>query len=139
MQEAAESFSVVDFRRGIIIFDGRNVNLVTWILFYILPSYSLAEYRSNQPLPAKKRYEYFIKKIANFEGVWSLYADDWATTTDKEGRVLIPFWPNKEFAKVCAIDSWKNYKPEKSFYYGNMQRMISAHDEKGWIGHYLLE
>lgn len=64
-------------------------------------------------LQAKKRYEYFIKKVVDSEEIWALYDDGWATTTDNAGRILIPFWPKKEFAKVCAIDSWENYKPEK--------------------------
>jgi len=64
-------------------------------------------------LPASKRYEYFIKKVADFEEVWGLFDDGWAISEDEEGNPLIPFWPKKEFAHLCAVDEWKNYKPEK--------------------------
>lgn len=63
-------------------------------------------------LSATKRYEYFIKKVADFEEVWGLYDDGWATTQDGEGNVLIPFWPKKEFAQFCASDEWEAYTPE---------------------------
>lgn len=62
---------------------------------------------------AKKRYEYFIKKVADYEEVWGLYSDGWATTTDNNGSILIPFWPKKEFAEYCKKDIWENYYPEK--------------------------
>jgi hypothetical protein len=64
-------------------------------------------------LPATKRYEYFIKKVADFKEVWGLYNDGWATTEDDNENILIPFWPNKEFSQFCAIGEWKNYVPEK--------------------------
>ena len=64
-------------------------------------------------LPASKRYEYFIKKVADFEEVWGLFDDGWAISEDEEGNPLIPFWPKEEFAHLCAVDEWKNYKPEK--------------------------
>lgn len=64
-------------------------------------------------LPANKRYEYFIKKVVDSEEVWVLYFDGWATTSDNLGNVLLPFWPKKEFAQYCAIESWGSYAPEK--------------------------
>ena len=57
-------------------------------------------------LPANKRYEYFIKKVADYEEVWGLFEDGWVTTQDDMGRSLIPFWPKKEFAELCAINEW---------------------------------
>ncbi|WP_299516242.1 DUF2750 domain-containing protein [uncultured Rummeliibacillus sp.] len=64
-------------------------------------------------LPASKRYEYFIKKVADFEEVWGLFDDGWAISEDDNGNPLMPFWPKKEFANLCAVDDWKNYKAEK--------------------------
>lgn len=71
------------------------------------------EYEAVVKLPAAKRYEYFVKKIVDFEEVWGLYDDGWATTKDDSGYVLIPFWPKKEFAQYCAIEEWTNYQPKK--------------------------
>lgn len=56
------------------------------------------------------RYEYFIKKVADFEEVWGLYNDGWATSQDDEGNMLIPFFPKKEFAEYCAINEWNVFK-----------------------------
>lgn len=70
---------------------------------------NLNEYNSLMGSLAKKRYEYFIKKVVDFEEVWGLYNDGWATTTDENKRILIPFWPRQEFAEACAIDEWQSY------------------------------
>ncbi|MFC3801922.1 DUF2750 domain-containing protein [Cohnella sp. GCM10012308] len=61
-------------------------------------------------LPANIRYEYFIKKAADFEEVWGLYDEGWATTSNDRGELMIPFWPEKEFAEHCAFEDWSNYK-----------------------------
>lgn len=63
-------------------------------------------------LPANKRYEYFIKKVVDFEEVWGLYNDGWAMTQDETGKMLMPFWPKKEFAEFCSIGEWSDYVPE---------------------------
>jgi len=63
---------------------------------------------------SKKRYEYFIKRIVDFEEVWSLAdTEGFALTKDDNGRLLAPFWPAQEYAEYCAIGEWKEYKPEK--------------------------
>lgn len=38
-----------------------------------------------------------------------MYDDGWTTTRDDNERVLIPFWPKKEFAEGCAVGEWSNY------------------------------
>lgn len=63
-------------------------------------------------LPVSKRYEYFIKKVVDFEEVWGLFDDGWAISEDDNGNPLMPFWPKKEFANLCAVDQWENYKSE---------------------------
>lgn len=64
-------------------------------------------------LPAQKRYDYFIKKVVDYEAVWGLYNEGWATTEDSEGRKLVTFWPRSEFAEICAIGDWKGYMPAR--------------------------
>lgn len=71
------------------------------------------EFEAVIKLPANKRYEYFIKKVVDYEEVWGLFKDGWATTQDENGTMLIPFWPKKEFAEFCATDDWMDYIPEK--------------------------
>ncbi|WP_282156223.1 DUF2750 domain-containing protein [Cytobacillus gottheilii] len=63
-------------------------------------------------LPASKRYSYFIKKICDWEEVWTLYDDGFATISDDNGNILIPFWPNKRFAESCAKEEWSTYRAE---------------------------
>lgn len=70
---------------------------------------NINEYNSLMKSDVRKRYEYFIKKVADFEEVWGLYNKGWATTTDSDGRILIPFWPRKEFAEACALHEWQSY------------------------------
>lgn len=60
--------------------------------------------------PPNIRYEYFVKKVADFEEVWGLYNDGWATAHGGEGNPLIPFFPKKEFAENCAKKEWAGYK-----------------------------
>lgn len=63
-------------------------------------------------LSAQKRYEYFIKKIVDFEELWGLYDDGWAMTSDDNKNMMIPFWPKKEYADFCAIGEWRGYTSE---------------------------
>jgi hypothetical protein len=64
-------------------------------------------------LPSNKRYEYFVKKVVDYEEIWGLYNGGWATTQDENGIVFFLFWPKKEFAEFCATDDWRGYFPEK--------------------------
>ncbi|MFD2328955.1 DUF2750 domain-containing protein [Cohnella sp. GCM10020058] len=68
------------------------------------------EFEAIIKLSANIRYEYFIKKVTDSEEVWGLYDDGWAMSSDDNGRLLIPFWPKKEFAEYCAYEDWSNYK-----------------------------
>ncbi|OCA88613.1 DUF2750 domain-containing protein [Bacillus sp. FJAT-27986] len=59
--------------------------------------------------PSNIRYEYLV---ADYEEVWGLYDDGWATAQDDDGNMLIPFFPRKEFAEYCAVNEWNNFKAE---------------------------
>lgn len=59
-----------------------------------------------------ERYDYFIRKVADFEQIWGLSNDGWALLGDKDGNQILPLWPEKEFAELCAIDQWVEYKPQ---------------------------
>jgi hypothetical protein len=60
-------------------------------------------------LPGQNRYEYFIKKVSDWEKVWGLFSDGWALTED-DGKVAFPLWPAKEFAALCSKDEWTGYE-----------------------------
>ncbi|MGS7252889.1 DUF2750 domain-containing protein [Pseudomonas sp. SK] len=63
-------------------------------------------------LSSEERFEFFIRKVADFEVVWGLYDEGWATAA-LEGSVLVPLWPEEEFAKRCATDEWSDFWPRK--------------------------
>lgn len=63
--------------------------------------------------PASVRYEYFIKKAVDYEEVWGLYKNGWATAQDDIGNILIPLYPNEKFAETFAINEWKGCRPKK--------------------------
>ena len=58
-------------------------------------------------LTPEKRYEYFIKKVVDYEEIWTLFENGWVLSTDGQGNSLFPIWPKKEFAQFCAKEEWK--------------------------------
>jgi hypothetical protein len=62
-------------------------------------------------LPGIKRFEHFIKVIADWEEVWGLYQDGWALAAADDGTRVFPLWPAKEYALVCAAKEWTGYEP----------------------------
>lgn len=64
-------------------------------------------------LPAPKRYDHFIKVVADQEKIWGLYKDGWALAeTDDDNSSVFPMWPAKEYAVLCAVGDWAGYEPE---------------------------
>lgn len=61
-------------------------------------------------LDAPSRSEYFVRKVADFEVVWSLFDKGWATA-HTGAATAVPFWPEEEFAKLCATDEWQGFRP----------------------------
>jgi hypothetical protein len=59
-----------------------------------------------------ERYDYFIRKVADFEQIWGLNDDGWALLGDDDGNQILPLWPEKEFAELCAVNEWKKHKAE---------------------------
>lgn len=49
------------------------------------------EFEAVIKIPGPKRYEYFIKKVVDYEELWGLYDDGWAITEDDQGNKMIPF------------------------------------------------
>lgn len=62
-------------------------------------------------LPAQKRYEHFVKQVADWGEVWGLYQDGWAVAADDNGNFVLPVWPAMQYARLCATDDWQNYEP----------------------------
>lgn len=62
-------------------------------------------------LAGPKRYEHFIKQVADREEVWGLYRDGWAMAGDDEGRKIFPLWPRSDYASLCVTGDWQGYEP----------------------------
>lgn len=63
-------------------------------------------------MKASERYEYFIRKVCDFEVVWGLYNEGWAT--GKAGLdSVIPVWPEREFAASCSAGEWSGFSPRE--------------------------
>lgn len=62
-------------------------------------------------LPGVKRFEHFIKVIADWQEVWGLYQGGWALAAADDGTTIFPLWPAKEYAQICAVNEWEGYEP----------------------------
>jgi hypothetical protein len=62
-------------------------------------------------LPAPKRYDHFIKVVADRQLAWGLYAEGWALATTSAGTLVFPLWPAKEYAELSAVGNWSGYSP----------------------------
>jgi len=71
------------------------------------------EFENVVHLAPKERYEYFIKKVADWEEIWSLWKDGWVLMGDKEEGEHVPVWPHPVFAEAYAHGEWLGYKPRK--------------------------
>ena len=45
-------------------------------------------------LPAPKRFEHFVKVVAEREQAWGLYQDGWATAAAGDGASVFSLWPH---------------------------------------------
>ncbi|PLS18236.1 DUF2750 domain-containing protein [Bacillus sp. M6-12] len=63
--------------------------------------------------PVQVRYEYFIKRAADFEEVWVLTNEgEVALSGNENDELLLPLWPFKEYAEACKNGEWKTYIAE---------------------------
>lgn len=62
-------------------------------------------------LPSVRRFEHFIKVVADSQEVWGLHQDGWALAGTTDGTTVFPLWPAREYAQVCAANEWKGYVP----------------------------
>lgn len=62
-------------------------------------------------LDAQARCDYFVRKVADFETVWELFDQGWATA-QTESSTAVPFWPEEAFAHLCAVDEWTSFRPK---------------------------
>lgn len=58
------------------------------------------------------RYKYTVKKVVDFELIYTLMHEDgtWALA-EVEGKTIVSLWPAAVYAKANATDVWADYKP----------------------------
>lgn len=57
-------------------------------------------------LSPEKRYNYFVKRICDWEQVWTLYEDDYIVLNEaKNGKLYILLFPFKDFAEHYATNT----------------------------------
>lgn len=60
-------------------------------------------------LNAEERYRYAIKRIADFEAMYTLSnAQDDIVWSELEGKLMVPFWTAPEFATECISGGWED-------------------------------
>lgn len=62
-------------------------------------------------LSGGERYEYFVKKAADCQEVWSLGGDDGWVMAEADGQEAVPVWPHPAYAEMCATGSWQGHEP----------------------------
>lgn len=61
-----------------------------------------------------KRYEYFIKKVADFEQLWTIVDEDGDyAISEVDEFSLITFWPAEEFVSLDLQEGWADCTPLK--------------------------
>lgn len=62
-------------------------------------------------MTAEDRLAYFVRKAADFEQVWGLHDEGWATAQDPSGALALAVWPEPDFAAACAVGAWARHVP----------------------------
>jgi hypothetical protein len=70
------------------------------------PTISQQELRSVIGLEEEARYRYFVKRVADREAAWGLWKDGWVLAASKDGTRVLPLWPAREYAELCATGDW---------------------------------
>jgi uncharacterized protein DUF2750 len=70
------------------------------------------EFQNVIQLAPERRYEYFIKKVADWQDVWGLWDEGWAMMADDQGVQSIPVWPHRVYAEACGHEQWLGYLPK---------------------------
>ena len=65
-------------------------------------------------LSSEDRYGYFIRKVADSEEVWIIKEEGkYVTLGDDSEQIIIPVFPEKEFADLLLNDDWEKCTVEK--------------------------
>lgn len=67
------------------------------------------EFASVIDLRPAERFDYFVKRVADWEAVFSLRTPNgWVVAADRDGTELFPVWPHASFAEAAAQGVWED-------------------------------
>lgn len=93
---------------------------------------SSPEFKSMIKKPARDRYVYSIKCIADWEEAWSLKVNDgFVTTSDDDGNLFLPIWPFKEYANRCIGEEWEHCVAQKIYLNTLLEEILPNVSEEG--------
>jgi len=85
-------------------------------------------------LSGPKRYDHFIKVVADEELVWGLYKDGWAlAATDANEQAVFPVWPLREYAELCNKEIWSGYEPKSICLNEYMDEILPDLEDQGTL------
>jgi uncharacterized protein DUF2750 len=66
------------------------------------------EFRAVSALPAGERYNHFVKRVADWEWVWTLEepGGGLVQSVSDEGVSALAVWPHSLYAEACAEGDW---------------------------------
>ncbi|MGY0219317.1 DUF2750 domain-containing protein [Endozoicomonadaceae bacterium StTr2] len=71
------------------------------------------QYENVCRLSDDQRLDYFLKKVTDFEEIWSLHSNDgWVALSSADGEDCLPIWPHPDFAKAWATGDWSDCTPK---------------------------
>ncbi len=72
------------------------------------------EIESVSNLSSFDRYKYFIKRIADFEVMYTLVDERGRfAISEIEDNIMLSFWSAQEYAIINAVNEWQDYKVKK--------------------------
>ncbi|WP_257265505.1 DUF2750 domain-containing protein [Endozoicomonas sp. ONNA2] len=71
------------------------------------------QFESIVQLADHERYDYFLKKVTEWEEIWSLYSPEgWVELSSSDGEECLPIWPHPDFAGAWAVADWSDCQPK---------------------------
>lgn len=81
-------------------------------------------------LPGEDRYKHFVKVVVDTEQAWGLYQDGWAMASTDDDQLVFLLWPAEEYARLCAVNEWKNYQAKPITLQDLMQSLLPKLKQK---------
>lgn len=86
-----------------------------------------AKIENIKSLTSEDRFNYFIRKSADFEKVWGSYGENgWLHLSTKEGTKLFPLWPEEVFSADYNTNHQYNFSPKEIDLYYFLDKWITG-------------